>query len=280
LFRNVGIVPRLDSDEALGVAMSLYRYLKSRRVNVLPEIEFSRLKNIEGGVSLSQMDADLIVTVGGDGTVLKTSMSIQKPQTPILAVNMGRRGYLTEVEPENALKALGECLSGRHRLEEHTKLSVYFEGKMLTEGLNEALITPATSWKMLQFEVRHGDRGLVEQRADGLIVATPTGSTAHALSAGGPILETSLEAFTLVFICPSDYVRSLVLSSLGNLQIRLADPKVRAVMTVDGRYTKQLPPESSITIRKSENKAVFVRLNSSFLSRSLARPARAEREKR
>lgn len=279
MMRNVAIVPRLDSEQALEVAMSIYRYLRSRRVNVLPEIEFSRLKNIKGGVPLSEIDADLIVTVGGDGTVLKTSMTVQRPETPILAVNMGRRGYLTEVEPENALKALGECLEGRHRLEEHAKLSVCFEGKVLTDGLNEALITPAATWKMLQFEVRHRDREFIEQRADGLIAATPTGSTAHALSAGGPILETSLEAFTLVFICPSDYVRSLVLSSLSDIQVRLTDPKVRAVVTVDGRYTRQLPPESSITIKKSKNKAVFVRLNSSFLSRSLTRPARMVHER-
>ncbi len=256
------------------MALSLYRYLDTRGVKVLPEVEFSRLKDLGGGVPLSKMDADLIVTVGGDGTVLKTSMSIQRSETPILAVNMGRRGYLTEVEPEGALKALGECLAGRHRLEEHAKISVYVEDRMLTEGLNEALITPATTWKMLHFEVKHDGRRLVEQRADGLVVATPTGSTAHAFSAGGPVLETSLEAFVVVFICPSDRVRSLVVSSVGDLEVKLMDPKVRAVVTVDGRYTKQLPPEGSLTVRKSKNRAVFVRLNSSFLSRSLARSSR------
>ncbi len=274
MFRSVGIVPRLDSEDALGLATNLHRYLKSNRVNALPEIEFARLKNIDGGVSLTEMNADLIVTIGGDGTVLKTIMSIQKPETPILAVNMGRRGYLTEVEPENALKALKECLLGKHGLQEHSKLSIYFEDKLLIDGLNEVLITPATSWKMLHFELKHDNGNLVDQRADGLIIATPTGSTAHALSAGGPVLQTSLDAFTAVFICPSDYVRALVFSSIGDLQVRLADPKLRAVITVDGRYTKHLPPGSFLTIRKSKNKAVFVRLNSSFLNRTLARPQR------
>lgn len=279
MIKNVGVVPRLDSEEALALALSICRHLKSRKVNILPEIEFTRLKSIDGGVPLSEMDADLIVAVGGDGTVLKTSMSIPRSEVPILAVNMGRRGYLTEVEPENALKALGECLLGRHRLEEHAKLSVYFENKILTDGLNEALITPATSWKMLHFELRHDDRKVIEQRADGLIVATPTGSTAHALAAGGPVLETSLEAFTTVFICPSSCVSSLVLSSAGDIHIRLVDPKIRAIVTVDGRYTKQLNSEARLTIRKSKNKAVFVRLDSSFLSRSLARPPKLEIER-
>jgi NAD+ kinase len=274
LFRSVGIVPRLDSEDALGLATNLHRYLKSNRVNALPEIEFARLKNIDGGVSLTEMNADLIVTIGGDGTVLKTIMSIQRPETPILAVNMGRRGYLTEVEPENALKALKECLFGKYSLQEHAKLSVYFEDKLLIDGLNEALITPATSWKMLHFELKHDDVNLLDQRADGLIIATPTGSTAHALSAGGPVLQTSLDAFTAVFICPSDYVHALVFSAIGDLRVRLEDPKLRAVITVDGRYTKHLPPGSFLTIRKSKNKAVFVRLDSAFLNRALARPLR------
>jgi NAD+ kinase len=274
LFRSVGIVPRLDSEDALGLATNLHRYLKSNRVSAIPEIEFARLKNIDGGVSLAEMNADLIVTIGGDGTVLKTLMSIQKPETPILAVNMGRRGYLTEVGPENAVKALKECLLGKHGLQEHAKLSICFEDKLLTDGLNEVLITASTSWKMLHFELRYDNENLVHQRADGLIIATPTGSTAHALSAGGPILQTSLDAFTAVFICPSDHVRALVFSSVSDLQVKLADPKLRALITVDGRFTKHLPPGSSLTIRKSKNKAVFVRLNSSFLSRTVARSLR------
>jgi len=278
LIKNAGIVPRLDSEDALALAVHLCEYLGSKKINVLPEIEFARLKRIKGGTSLSDMNVDLIVTIGGDGTVLKTSMSIPRPETPILAVNMGRRGYLTEVEPEDTLKALSECLLGRHRLEEHAKISVYFEDKMLTDGLNEVLITPSPSWKMLHFEVKHGGRKLVEKRADGMIIATPTGSTAHALSAGGPILETSIEAFAVVFICPSDHVRSLVVSSLADLEIKLADPKARAIVTVDGRYTKQLSPTGSILVRKSKNKAIFVRLDSSFLSRSLSRP-KLERER-
>lgn len=280
MFKTVGIVPRLDNADALGLAMSLSRYLSSKRISVLPEIEYARLKDLEGGVSLSEMNADLIVTVGGDGTVLKTSMSIPRPETPILAINMGRRGYLTEAEPENALKALGECLLSNHRLEEHSKISVYFEDKFLTDGLNEVLITPAATWKMLHFELKRDDRKLVEQRADGLIIATPTGSTAHALSAGGPVLENSLDALVAVFICPSDYVRSLVFSFTDDLHIKLKDPKVKAVATVDGRYNKQLPPQGSLTIRKSKNNAVFVRLNSSFSIRGLKRSSKMEREKR
>jgi NAD+ kinase len=198
-------------------------------------------------------------------------MNIPKPETPILAINMGRRGYLTKVEPDQALIALKECLQGKYDLEKHSKLSVFFRDKHIAEGVNEALLTPAKPWKMLNFVLEQNKNRLIEQRADGLIVATPTGSTAHSFSAGGPILETSLDAFVVVFISPADYMRSLVLSSTNDLSIKLTDTNIGALLTVDGRYTKQLSPEESIIIRKSKNGAVFVRLNSSFWSRSLTR---------
>ena len=243
LFKSIGIVPRLDNDDALKLAIKICQYLKSRKIDTFPEIEFAKKNRIGQGVSLSQMEVDLIITIGGDGTVLKTSMTIPKPQTPILAINMGRRGYLTEVEPDQALTALKECLQGKYDLEKHSKLSVYFEDKLITEGVNEALLTPATSWKMQTFEIKQNKHKLIEQRADGLIIATPTGSTAHSFSAGGPILETSLDAFVVVFISPADYLRSLVLSSTYDIIIKLIDTNMGALLTVDGRYIKQLAPK-------------------------------------
>jgi len=100
LVTKVGLVSRLDGDAALKVALKLYKGITKKGLKVLPEEQLSQAAKLPGGVPFSKMDADLIVTVGGDGTVLKTCMSIPKPETPILAVNMGRRGYLTEVDPE------------------------------------------------------------------------------------------------------------------------------------------------------------------------------------
>lgn len=277
MFKTVGVVPRLDSEDALSLALNIYKYVSSEGLTAIPEVEFARLKSLRGGVSLPEMDADLIVTVGGDGTVLKTSMSIPRPETPILAVNMGRRGYLTEVEPENAMKALKMCLLGKYMLEEHAKISAYVEDKKLADSLNEVLITPATSWKMLTFNVERDGSKLVEQRADGLIVATPTGSTAHAFSAGGPILERLIEAFVIAFICPSEYVRSMVVSSIKPVQVKIGGPRVKVVVTVDGRYIKQLPPDKPLKIERSKSKAIFIRFDSPLLSRSYGHPFRLGR---
>lgn len=277
MFKKVALVPRLDSKDALDLATKIYRFLSRRGVAVVPEAEFARAYNLDDGKPFSEMNVDAVITVGGDGTVLKTCMLIPKPETPILAVNMGRRGYLTEVDPAGAIEAVAKCLKGKYRLEEHWKLSLYFQGKLLTDGLNEVLVTSSTPFKMLEFSIYTGDRHLVDSRADGLIVATPTGSTAHALSAGGPVLETSVDAFALVFICPLEPIRSFVMPAEEALKIDILDPKLKASVVVDGRYERELMPKSSIAIGKSKHKAVFIRLGASYLGRTLARIPSLER---
>jgi len=168
-------------------------------------------------------------------------------------------------------------LKGKYRLEEHWKLSLYFEGKLLTDGLNEVLVASPIPSKMLEFSIYAGKRRLVDSRADGLIVATPTGSTAHALSAGGPVLETSLDAFALVFICPLEPFHSFVMPAEEGLSINLVDPKLKASVVVDGRYQRELMPKSNIAIGKSKHKAVFIRLGAPYLGRSLTRVPSLER---
>ena len=277
MFKKVALVPRLDNDDALDLAIKIHRFLSRRGVAVVPEAEFARACNLDNGKPFSEMSVDAVITVGGDGTVLKTCMLIPKPETPILAVNMGRRGYLTEVDPGDAIEAVAKCLKGKYRLEEHWKLSLYFEGKLLTDGLNEVLVASPIPSKMLEFSIYTGKHRLVDCRADGLIVATPTGSTAHALSAGGPVLETSLTAFALVFICPLEPFRSFVLSAEEGLSINLVDPKLKASVVVDGRYQRELMPKSNIAINKSKHKAVFIRLGAPYLGRSLTRVPSLER---
>lgn len=274
---RIGLVSRLDETEALRVATSIYRSLSRKGFTVFPETQFARASKLDGGKSFSEMDVDLIVTVGGDGTVLKTCMSIPKPETPILAVNMGRRGYLTEVEPKDAVQAVQSFLKGKCRLEERSKLTVSSGQKPLVDGLNETVITSATPSKMVDFRVSLDRSQLLEFRADGLIVATPTGSTAYALSAGGPILDTSLEAFVLAFICPLERMSPVVVPMSKSIDIDLISPRLKATVMVDGRYQRELTPQSSLTITKSRHKAVFARLGEVVSIRRLMRLQPLER---
>jgi len=280
LIKRIGVVSRLDDNDALEAATDLFKFIVGKGLVGIPEEEFARLKRLSGGNPLSEMKADLIVTVGGDGTVLKTSMLMPEPETPVLAVNMGRRGYLTEVSPEQARDAVSACLKGKIRLEEHMKLSMVHSSGSSVDGLNEALVAPALPYKMIDVNIKVGGYDLVDCRADGLIVATPTGSTAHAFSAGGPVLDPSLDAFVLVFVCPVDPIHPVVVPAKKEISIALKNAASRAVVIVDGRHRQDLLPGTSILIRKSKRKAVFVRFDRPRVRRSLVRfPAGGDRKK-
>ena len=256
---KVGLVSRLDEDAALKVALRLYKDMTKKGIKVLPEEQLSQLAKLPGGVPFSRMDADLIVTVGGDGTVLKTCMSIPKAETPILAVNMGRRGYLTEVDPERAMHAVESFIKGTCKKEERAKLSVTVEGESPIDGLNEVVISSGTPSKMLHFMISV-DSSQLEFRSDGLIVSTPTGSTAYSLSANGPIMDNSVEAFVVTFICPLEHLTPLIVSMENRIKIELVAPKLKGTLVVDGRVQRELQPQTSVTVTRSSHKAVFVRL--------------------
>jgi len=260
LVTKVGLVSRLDGDDALKVALKLYKSMTKKQLKVLPEEQLSHVAKLPGGVPFSKMDADLIVTVGGDGTVLKTCMSIPRPETPILAVNMGRRGYLTEVDPENAMHAVESFVEGTCKREERVKLSATIEGETTIDGLNEVVITSGTPSKMLHFMISIDKSQLLEFRGDGLIVSTPTGSTAYSLSAGGPIVDNAVEAFVVTFICPLEHLTPLVVSMKNRINVDLVAPKLKGTLVVDGRFQRELQPQRSVTIARSSHKAVFVRL--------------------
>jgi NAD+ kinase len=270
MIEKIGLVSRLDESEALRLSAKIYRSLRRRRIEVIPEIEFARRVNLEGGEPLANLKADLIVTVGGNGTVLKTCMMIPRPETPILAVNMGRRGFLTEVAPEEAVSAVEACMKGKCIMEERSKLTVNYQGRDLVDGLNETVVTSTAPSKMLHLKVRFDRSEGIDFRSDGLIIATPTGSTAYSLSAGGPIVDNSVEAFTLAFICPLEKLNPIVVSMKKSIEVEIVDTRPKGVVLVDGRFQRELPPGSSITVRKSPRKAVFARLKAPSI-RSLMR---------
>jgi NAD+ kinase len=271
MFERVGIISRLDIEEAIRLSNEVLKFLSKKGLEVILEEQLAKALRLNLGVPLNKLEADLILTIGGDGTILKTCMNIPNPETPILSVDMGRRGYLTEVPPEHTLDAIEDCLAGKYKIEEHSKLSVFYEEEFLVDGLNEALITSKTPLKPLHFDVSAGSYRLIEIRADGLIVATPTGSTAHAFSAGGPILETNLDAFDLVFICPLKPIRSIVIPDRLDVTVKISNEKLGAVLVVDGCYIKELPLNSKISVKKSNHKALFIRFETKFLCRRLSR---------
>lgn len=274
---RVGLVSRLDEPEALDVARNLARRLRKKGVTVIAESELAKVGRLGGGTYLGELSADLVVTVGGDGTVLKTAMSLPEQETPILAVNMGRRGYLTEVEPAKAIAAVELVRKGKYRIEKRAKLAVDMDGTHVVDALNEVVVSSGSPAKMLNLRIGVDSEQLLKFRGDGVIVSTATGSTAYALSAGGPIVDSSVDAFVVTFICPLDFVRPTVVSMKRTLSIEMANQKLKVLVVADGRFQRELVRDVKLRIRKSEHYTSFVRLRRVAPMGSLARLHEMER---
>ena len=274
---KVGLVSRLDEPEALDVARNLARQLRKRGVSVVAESDLAKIGRLGGGTYLKELRADLVVTVGGDGTVLKTAMTLPEQETPILAVNMGRRGYLTEVEPRKAVTAVESFRRGNCRIEKRAKLAVDMNGTHIVDALNEVVVSSGSPAKMLDLRLAVESEELLRFRGDGVIVSTATGSTAYAMSAGGPIVDSSVDAFVVTFICPLDFVRPTVVSMDRTLSIETTTPKLKVLIVADGRFQRELARDVKLSIRKSKHYTSFVRLGRRTPMGSLTRLHEMER---
>jgi NAD+ kinase len=273
----VGILAKKGSKEILTEARKIHKIIEQHGFRSVPDEEIGRSAKIPGSKPLRRMDIELLVTLGGDGTVLKAAKEMLKPKTPILAVNMGRRGYLTEVEPSEFEAAFTKWEKGDYELEQQWKLSVIHQNRLLGEALNEALLLPTIPAKMLNLNLTLRGKRVFQARADGIIVSTPTGSTAHSFSAGGPVLETSMDSVSLTLIAPLQPVKSIVVPVKAGVQLRVVEPGPSANLVIDGRFEREIRIGQSLSFRKSGNSTFFVRFGDSFLQRSLRRLS-SERE--
>lgn len=268
MFKSVGLVARYDQKAALKLAEKLAGYLAKKGLKVY--IEDSLTDKIVADfefVPLAEMQTDFIITVGGDGTILRTAITIPKPEPPILAINMGVRGFLTEVEPENAIESIERILNGDYKVEKCAKLSITGGEERMPDALNDVVISAGELSKILYAEIRKGDKPILKCQADGLIIATPTGSTGYNLSAGGPVLDSEVNAFVITPICSLTVFHSLVLPADCTITINSLRPNNMFVM-IDGSYRKLITEdEPSVNISKSNNVTSFIRFETGFYDR-------------
>jgi NAD+ kinase len=272
LFKVVGLVARIDQKEAVKLAKELMLHIEDKGISVFSEPSLAkRTKKMASALRLEEMEVDLIITIGGDGTILRACLRIPKPEPPILAINMGVRGFLTEVTPEEALQAVDRCLEGKFVIERCTKLSSSIGKEKLPDALNEVFITSRTPAKLLHTKIWRDGVAVAECRSDGVVVASQVGSTGYSLSGGGPVLDPRLEAFVLTPICPLTVFHPIVFSAKSTIGIELLKPK-RAAVVVDGHYqTEMKTNKDRMTIKKSEYKSSFVRFDDDFYRRLKAR---------
>ncbi len=272
MFRSVGIVARYDKKQALNLAEELAEYLKNQNLQVYIEDTLAGKVNTQGKmVPLSKMKTDFIITIGGDGTILRTRIALPKPEPPILAVNMGVRGFLTEVEPKEALTAVEKCLKGEFKTEKCAKLAATTDGCIIPDALNDIVVSAGEPSKILYTQIFKDEKPVMKCESDGLILATQTGSTGYSLSAGGPVLDTEVDAFVLTPICALTVFRSLVFPADCKVTIQVTRPKDVLVL-VDGNYRQLVTSKNpTLTVTRSKNVTSFIRFKDDFYHRLQSR---------
>ncbi|HIE32000.1 MAG TPA: NAD(+) kinase, partial [Methanosarcinales archaeon] len=272
MVKSAAIVSRYDEPNAIRLAGRIQSHLESK-----PSIEkiiFDRDTASglgTGGVPIEEIRADLLIVIGGDGTILRTIQKLKK-QIPILGVNFGAVGFLADATPKNAFATIDEVLAD-FRVEKRMRLAIHVNGDLLPYATNEAVIvttvivtTPPA--KMFAFRILVDDHELDKLRADGIVIATPTGSTAYAMSAGGPIVDPMVDGVIIVPLAPYKLSsRPWVVCADSEIIVEPIHAFDGAAIVIDGQHKQPVHAGDIITITKAEEPALFVKTGWHFYER-------------
>ena len=268
-FQTIGIVGKPRYESALETHLAVYNWLKDRHYTILVEAKIAQSLNLPNSTELAEIGqkADLIIVIGGDGNMLGMARYFAPHQVPLIGINRGNLGFLTDIAPQFAFEQLYSCLEkGEYELEERFLLEAIVErnGKKIasSKALNEVVIHPSQVTRTIEFEVYIDGKFAFTQLSDGLIIATPTGSTAYSLSAGGPILTPNMNAIALVPMYPHTLSsRPLVIDGESHISMRFAQHKQLALeVSCDGQVDLPFTPDDRIVVRKSSAKLKLLHL--------------------
>ena len=265
-FSTVGLMGRESDPEVVKVAGSVAGFLAEAKVRVLADAGLQLPLAGAKGVSRADIaaQADLIIVVGGDGTLLKAAHAIAARPVPLVGVNLGRLGFLTDITPERLQQDIAAILKGEFSREERLLLDscVQRNGAMqdCTPALNDVVVQKSDGGRLIEFETHVDGTFVCAHRADGIIVATPTGSTAYALSGGGPILHPAMDAIQMVPICPHSLGdRPIVVAGGSRIEIVLTHSHGgRAQVTWDGQRAETLAVGERVQVKRAERRITFI----------------------
>lgn len=264
-FSTIGLIGHLSNERAVYSIKRLIRFLQQRNKAFVLEAETAALITDATMVAAAQqvmdMEAlgqvcDLVIVVGGDGSLLRGARALAKYQVPLLGVNRGRLGFLTDITPEDIENKVEEVLCGQFKSEKRFLLDMQVkrEGQVIdtSDALNDVVLHPGKFIHMLQFEIYVDGVFVTSQRSDGVIVATPTGSTAYSLSGGGPILHPTLDAIVVVPMNPHTLSsRPIVVAGDSEISIRVGEHnRAEPMVTCDGHSHSDVQTGDEICIRK------------------------------
>ncbi len=263
VIKTVGLFGKYGDDAVADDIITLVKYLRSENYKVIVEDATTEIlgKDIGTTESIDEIGKhiDLAIIIGGDGTLLHVARKLIGHSVPLIGINLGRLGFLTDIPAENMTEAISKILSGEYETEERFLLSaeIMRAGKIATHNVafNDVIIGKGELSRMIELEVFDDGEFVHSMRGDGIIIATPTGSTAYAMSAGGPILHPKLQAITLVPICPHTLSnRPIVVGADSVIEIVVKGVnQQRTYVTFDGQENYALEQEDRIYIRKAES---------------------------
>lgn len=262
-FTKIGIISKPEDTQISGPVRALYRYLSKRSLQIcVDEVTASLLKRNAVPASSPEhiaANSNLVVVVGGDGTLLNAAHSMIENEIPLLGINQGRLGFLAEISPKEMEAQLDQILAGSFIEEQRFVLQTTLirDGETCNEAnaVNDVVVHAMRMVRMIEIETRIDGQHLDTLRADGYIVSTPTGSTAYALSGGGPILHPSLGAIVLVPICPHTLSnRPIVVDANSRIELSLPtqNPRHTALASVDGQINMDFRPGDLLKIEKGK----------------------------
>jgi len=259
--------------EAIEVAQSLFPLFKKHRCDIfLPDFVFSGTPMKAPGTIVSEetlvSSADLMVVLGGDGTLLKTVRMLKGRNVPVIGIKLGGMGFLTEMTKENMVSVLDQVLRGSYTTEERLKLRAVVKRHMkeltVFDALNDAVIHTSGLARVSNYKLSLNGQFFTYLKADGVLVATPTGSTAYSFAAGGPIVDPQTHLMILTPICPKNLAhRPIVISSESKIEIQLEYKNSDVLLTMDGQESFALNEGDTVEMTQSDQSAFFVRAQGS-----------------
>lgn len=265
MVKTVGIVSKYGEQKAEQIMSTAIPWLENRGMEVLVEVEFASTGGRVAPKTEMAARADLIIVLGGDGTLLSIARLVERPEVPIVGVNLGGLGFITEIVVDELEEVLASTISENFTIEKRMTLSVTIEGKdgvRKLRILNDAVITKGARSKIINLETYVGSDYLCTYRADGLIISTPTGSTAYSLAAGGPILHPAMRAIILCPICPHTLTtnRPIVIDSNAKIRSTLTSAGDTVVLIPDGQESILLNNGDRVEVHRHKSPVSLVRL--------------------
>ncbi|MHB1125342.1 MAG: NAD(+)/NADH kinase [Bacillota bacterium] len=264
----IGLITNFEKKQAVQLAPDVINWLTRQGLKVMvPQSQAGPLGCPQLGRAKTEISAqaECILVLGGDGTLLNTAREVAVAGTPILGINLGQLGFLTEIELPDLYSDLEKLIRGEFRIEERMMLqATVFRGEQVSSrfrALNDIVITKGAFSRMIRLETYVDSHFIATYPADGLIIASPTGSTAYSLSAGGPIVAPDVEVMLLTPICPhSLYARPMVVSHLHEIRVILRSEPADVMLTVDGQHGFKLEKDDTIIVTRASCSTRLIRL--------------------